>query len=41
MFDDATHAFDDDKANDPRARYRPDLFQEMQTYFARALTACG
>jgi dienelactone hydrolase len=40
MFDDATHAFDDDKANDPRARYRPDLFSEVQTYFTGALTAC-
>jgi len=41
MFDDATHAFDDDKANDPRARYRPDLFAEVRTYFTSALTACG
>jgi dienelactone hydrolase len=40
FFDDATHAFDDDKANDPRARYRLDLFQEVQTYFTRALRAC-
>ena len=38
---DATHAFDDDHANDPRARYRPDLFQEVQTYFAKALAACA
>ena len=37
---DATHAFDDDHANDPRARYRPDLFQEVQAYFTRALEAC-
>ncbi|HWU79674.1 MAG TPA: dienelactone hydrolase family protein, partial [Caulobacter sp.] len=37
---DATHAFDDDKANDPRARYRPDLFQEVRTYFTGALRAC-
>jgi dienelactone hydrolase len=41
MFDDATHAFDDDKANDPRARYRPDLFQAVRTYFAGALATCG
>lgn len=41
MFDDATHAFDDDKANDPRARYRPDLFAEVRRYFAQALAACG
>lgn len=41
VFDDATHAFDDDRANDPRARYRPDLFAALRAYFARALTACG
>ena len=35
---DATHAFDDDRANDPRARYRPDLFDQTRTYFGRALT---
>jgi dienelactone hydrolase len=34
---DATHAFDDDRANDPRARYRPDLFSQNQAYFADAL----
>lgn len=34
---DATHAFDDDKANDPRARYRPDLLDQTQAYLARAL----
>ena len=38
---DATHAFDDDKANDPRARYRPDLFERVRTYFTGALQACG
>jgi dienelactone hydrolase len=37
---DATHAFDDDRANDPRARYRPDLFTQTQNYFAMALRAC-
>ena len=35
---DATHAFDDDRANDPRARYRPDLFDQTQAYLAQALT---
>jgi dienelactone hydrolase len=40
FYDDATHAFDDNKANDPRARYRPDLFQEVRGYFGRALTSC-
>jgi dienelactone hydrolase len=35
--DTATHAFDDDRANDPRAKYRPDLFSQTQTYFAKAL----
>ncbi|KQY29691.1 dienelactone hydrolase [Caulobacter sp. Root487D2Y] len=34
---DATHAFDDDRANDPRAKYRPDLFSQTQGYFAKAL----
>ncbi len=35
---DATHAFDDDRANDPRSRYRPDLFGQTRDYFTRALT---
>ncbi len=39
FYPDATHAFDDDRANDPRARYRPDLFTETQAYFAKALRA--
>jgi len=34
---DATHAFDDDKANDPRSRYRPDLLSQTQAYFSHAL----
>jgi dienelactone hydrolase len=34
---DATHAFDDDRANDPRAKYRPDLFSQTQGYFTKAL----
>lgn len=38
---DATHAFDDNKANDPRSRYRPDLFEQVRTYFTGALAACG
>jgi dienelactone hydrolase len=37
FYPDATHAFDDDRANDPRARYRPDLFAQTQGYFAKAL----
>lgn len=37
---DATHAFDDDRANDPRAKYRPDLFAQTRDYFATALRAC-
>ncbi len=36
----ATHAFDDDQANDPRARHRPDLFTEVRTYFGKALAGC-
>ncbi|PTS90782.1 MULTISPECIES: dienelactone hydrolase family protein [unclassified Caulobacter] len=35
---DATHAYDDDRANDPRAKYRPDLFGQTRDYFAKALT---
>lgn len=35
--EDATHAFDDDRANDPRAKYRPDLFGQTRDYFGRAL----
>jgi dienelactone hydrolase len=35
---DATHAFDDDRANDPRAKYRPDLFSQTRDYFGHALT---
>uniref|UniRef100_B0T419 Dienelactone hydrolase domain-containing protein n=1 Tax=Caulobacter sp. (strain K31) TaxID=366602 RepID=B0T419_CAUSK len=41
FYPDATHAFDDDRANDPRAKYRPDLFTETQAYFAKALEAVG
>jgi dienelactone hydrolase len=37
FYPDATHAFDDDRANDPRAKYRPDLFSQTQGYFAKAL----
>ena len=37
FYPDATHAFDDDRANDPRAKYRPDLFARTQGYFAQAL----
>jgi hypothetical protein len=39
FYPDATHAFDDDRANDPRAQYRPDLFSQTQSYFAKALGA--
>jgi len=41
FYPDATHAFDDDRANDPRARYRPDLFARTQDYFAQALAAAA
>ncbi len=37
FYPDATHAFDDDRANDPRAKYRPDLFAQTRRYFAQAL----
>ena len=39
FYPDATHAFDDDRANDPRAKYRPDLFAQTRDYFAKALNA--
>ena len=35
---DATHAYDDNRANDPRAKYRPDLFGQTRDYFSRALS---
>jgi len=38
-FPDATHAFDDDDANDPRTRYRPDLRATAEQYYVRALRA--
>ncbi len=38
-FPDATHAFEDDKANDPRSRYRPDLADQARAYFAKGLKA--
>jgi dienelactone hydrolase len=37
VFDDATHAFDDDAANDPRSRYRPDLAGQARDYYVAAL----
>jgi dienelactone hydrolase len=38
-FSDATHAFDDDEANDPRTRYRPDLRATAEQYYVAALKA--
>ena len=38
-FPDATHAFDDDDANDPRTRYRPDLRATAEGYYVKALRA--
>ena len=35
---DATHAFDDDHAGDPRTKYRLDLFDQLRDYFTHALT---
>ncbi|MDP1630082.1 MAG: prolyl oligopeptidase family serine peptidase [Caulobacter sp.] len=37
-FPDATHAFDDDDANDPRTRYRADLRATAEQYYVKALT---
>lgn len=36
-FPDATHAFDDDDANDPRTRYRADLRAAAEQYYVQAL----
>jgi dienelactone hydrolase len=41
IFPDATHAFDDTGASDPRARFRPDLFKEAQDWYAAALRSIG
>lgn len=38
-FPDATHAFEDDQANDPRSRFRPDLADQARAYFQKALRA--
>lgn len=37
LFPDATHAFDDDDANDPRTRFRADLREEAVRYYVGAL----
>jgi dienelactone hydrolase len=39
LFPDATHAFEDQAANDPRAKYRPDLFDEAKTWYGAQLKA--
>lgn len=36
-FPDATHAFDDAKASDPRSRYRPDLLAQAVDWYGAAL----
>lgn len=38
-FPDATHAFDDDAANDPRTRYREDYEREARAFYVKALRA--
>lgn len=37
QLDEATHAFDDDRADDPRTRYRPDLALCTEAFYGRAL----
>lgn len=37
QFADGTHAFDDEKASDPRSRYRPDYLQQAADWYGRAL----
>lgn len=39
LFPEATHAFDDDDANDPRTRYRADLSEQARGYYVKALRA--
>jgi dienelactone hydrolase len=39
VFPDATHAFDDEGANDPRARHRPDLVEQARAWYAQQLRA--
>jgi dienelactone hydrolase len=39
LFPEATHAFDDDDANDPRTRYRADLSEQARAYYVKALKA--
>lgn len=39
LFPDATHAFDDDDANDPRTKYRADLREQAAGYYVKALRA--
>jgi dienelactone hydrolase len=39
VFPDATHAFDDEGANDPRARHRPDLVDQAKAWYAEQLKA--
>jgi len=39
LFPDATHAFDDDDANDPRTKYRPDLREQATSYYVKAMRA--
>lgn len=39
LFPEATHAFDDDDANDPRTRYRADLSEQARGYYVASLRA--
>ncbi len=38
VFPDATHAFDDESASDPRAVYRPDLLAQALDWYGQALS---
>jgi dienelactone hydrolase len=37
IFPDARHAFDDPLPNDPRSKYRPDLFEEARAWYVERL----
>ncbi len=39
LLPDATHAFDDDDANDPRTKYRKDYEDQARAYYVKALRA--
>jgi dienelactone hydrolase len=39
VFEDASHAFDDESPNDPRSVHRPDLFDQAKAWYVERLKA--